>query len=66
MYSLIFLFLLLNIDRAVLKYVNVLVNLSFSLLFDQVLLPVFGSIAVKVNRCLGLLSLPDELVTLSL
>lgn len=66
MHQLIFPFLLLNIDRAVSKYVNVLVNLSSSLLFDQVLLHIFGSIAVKVNRCLGLLYLPDELVILSL
>lgn len=59
------LLLLVNIDRPILEYVTVLMNLSFSLLFYQFSLHVFGSIAVKVNRWLGLLYLLDELVTFS-
>ena len=55
------LLVLLNIERTVLTYVTVLLNWPFFLKFYQFLLHVFGSMLVKLNRYLGLLSPIDEL-----
>ena len=56
-----YLLVLLNIKRAILKYVTILMNWPFFFQLYQFLVHMFGSIVVKLNRCLGLLCPIDEL-----